>query len=149
MAFEVVALFLRPICILKKKILQYNIHLFTDTNSVICKIIVGERWERRQWREERPERVAAVCVQRRRTVAKAHTGHRNRAMTTHGSMCLNRPLRNVCKRRKIYYESNWNCSSGGCSRYNNTKFDKTLVTLDLYIEHKKAVTQKNCGTALI
>ena len=44
-------------------------------------IIVGERWERRLWREERPERVAAVGVQRRRTVAKAHTGHRNRGAT--------------------------------------------------------------------
>ena len=38
----------------------------------------GERWERRRWREERPERVAAVGVQRSRTVGKAHTGHRNR-----------------------------------------------------------------------
>ena len=40
----------------------------------------GERWERRLWREERPERVAAVCVQRRRAVAKAHTGNRNRTI---------------------------------------------------------------------
>ena len=38
----------------------------------------GERWERCLWQMKRPERVAAVCVQRRRTVAKAHTGHRNR-----------------------------------------------------------------------
>ena len=32
----------------------------------------GERWERRRWREERPERVAAVCVQRRRSRQGAH-----------------------------------------------------------------------------
>ena len=30
----------------------------------------GERWERRQWREERPERVAAVGEGRRRTDAE-------------------------------------------------------------------------------
>ena len=38
----------------------------------------GEQWERRLWRKKRPERVAAVGVQRSRTVGKAHTGHRNR-----------------------------------------------------------------------
>ena len=32
------------------------------------------------------ERVAAVCVQRRRSVAKAHTGHRNRHMTHCGNV---------------------------------------------------------------
>jgi len=30
-----------------------------------------------RWQEERPERVAAVGVQRWRAVDKAHTGHRN------------------------------------------------------------------------
>ena len=39
----------------------------------------GERADCRLWREEEGERVAAVGVQRRRAVAKAHTGHRNRA----------------------------------------------------------------------
>ena len=39
---------------------------------------IGERWERRLWREERPERVAAVGEQRSCTDSKAHTGHRNR-----------------------------------------------------------------------
>ena len=34
----------------------------------------GERWERRLWREERPERVAAVCVQRRRTSPRRTQG---------------------------------------------------------------------------
>ena len=38
----------------------------------------GERWERRQWREERPERVAAVGERRTRTAGKESTGHRNR-----------------------------------------------------------------------
>ena len=38
----------------------------------------GERCERRQGREKGAERVAAVGVQRSRTVGKAHTGHRNR-----------------------------------------------------------------------
>ena len=38
----------------------------------------GERADCRQWREEGGERVAAVGVQRSRTVGKAHTGHRNR-----------------------------------------------------------------------
>ena len=38
----------------------------------------GERWERCQRQIQRPERVAAVGVQRRRSVAKAHTGYRNR-----------------------------------------------------------------------
>ena len=44
----------------------------------------GERGERRQWREERPERVAAVGAPRSRTVGKAHTGHRNRVDTQNG-----------------------------------------------------------------
>ncbi len=48
----------------------------TATETVIP--TMGERWERGLWREERPERVAAVGVQRRRLVAKAHTGYRNR-----------------------------------------------------------------------
>ena len=30
----------------------------------------GERWERRRWREERPERVAVVGERRRHIVAK-------------------------------------------------------------------------------
>ena len=38
----------------------------------------GERCDRRRWRRKGAERVAAVGVQRRRAVAKAHTGHRNR-----------------------------------------------------------------------
>ena len=38
----------------------------------------GERWERRLWREERPERVAAVGERRSRIVGKESTGHRNR-----------------------------------------------------------------------
>ena len=42
----------------------------------------GERWERRLWREERPERVAAVGERRSRTVGKESTGHRNRDCTT-------------------------------------------------------------------
>ena len=39
---------------------------------------MGERWAHRLRRIKRPERVAAVCVQRSRIVGKAHTGHRNR-----------------------------------------------------------------------
>ena len=38
----------------------------------------GERWERRRGRIQRPERVAAVGVQRSRSADKAYTGHRNR-----------------------------------------------------------------------
>ena len=38
----------------------------------------GERWERRRWREERLERVAAVGERRSRAVGKESTGHRNR-----------------------------------------------------------------------
>ena len=38
----------------------------------------GERWERCRWQMKRPERVAAVGVQRSRTDGKAHTGHPNR-----------------------------------------------------------------------
>ena len=38
----------------------------------------GERPDRRRWRMQGGERVAAVCVQRRRAVGKAHTGYRNR-----------------------------------------------------------------------
>ena len=72
---------------------MYKSLMLINTNSVICKIIVGERWERCLWQMKRPERVAAVCVQRRRTVAKAHTGHRNRAMTSRGSMWALTPTR--------------------------------------------------------
>ena len=38
----------------------------------------GERWERRRWRGKRPERVAAVGVQRSRFVGKVYTGYRNK-----------------------------------------------------------------------
>ena len=38
----------------------------------------GERWERRRWREERPERVAAVDRWGRRSAANEDAGHRNR-----------------------------------------------------------------------
>ena len=51
----------------------------------------GERWERCLWQMKRPERVAAVCVQRRRSVVKAHTGHRNRIMGSDGSAGFPRP----------------------------------------------------------
>mgnify|MGYP003308570182 CR=1 FL=1 len=44
----------------------------------------GERWERRQWREERPERVAAVGERRSRIVGKESTGHRNRNRSSGG-----------------------------------------------------------------
>ena len=37
-----------------------------------------ERGERCRWQIKRPERVAAVGVQRSRSVGKAHTGYRNR-----------------------------------------------------------------------
>ena len=94
---------------------RYNLLPFTDTNSVICKIIVGgrtqfaptkmfdrirrgglrppvkcivkgerymkatgERWERRRWREERPERVAAVSRCQGALPTQADAGHRNR-----------------------------------------------------------------------
>ena len=40
----------------------------------------GERRERCRGQMKRPERVAAVGVQRRRAVAEAHTGHRNRGL---------------------------------------------------------------------
>jgi len=126
---------------------RYNLLAFTDTNSVICKIIVGglaslfegggiceandgrsvvrtmghspshglrraspliegaegcrrkgerymkatgERCDRCLWQEKRAERVAAVCVQRGRTVAKAHTGHRNRNCQKSGRFGKNR-----------------------------------------------------------
>ena len=41
---------------------------------------LGERGDRCQWQMKGAERVAAVGVQRRRAVAEAHTGHRNRAI---------------------------------------------------------------------
>ena len=42
---------------------------------------LGERGDRCQWQIKEAERVAAVGVQRRRAVAEAHTGHRNRDRT--------------------------------------------------------------------
>ena len=38
----------------------------------------GERWERRRGREERPERVAAVCRCQGALTPQADAGHRNR-----------------------------------------------------------------------
>ena len=38
----------------------------------------GERWERRQWREERPERVAAVDKIEDQRKPEDFIGHRNR-----------------------------------------------------------------------
>ena len=40
----------------------------------------GERCDRCRWQMKGAERVAAVGVQRSRTVGKAHTGHRNRTV---------------------------------------------------------------------
>ena len=37
---------------------------------------LGKRGDCRRWREKGAERSAAVCVQRSRTIGKAHTGHR-------------------------------------------------------------------------
>ena len=57
----------------------------------------GERSERRRGREKRGERVAAVCVQRRRIVAKAHTGRRNRGLQyffRHAEKCTSSPISN-------------------------------------------------------
>ena len=41
----------------------------------------GERWERRRWREERPERVAAVDRCQGAPPTQADVGHRNRETT--------------------------------------------------------------------
>ena len=38
----------------------------------------GERWERRRWREERPERVAAVDKIEGKRKPEDFIGHRNR-----------------------------------------------------------------------
>ena len=42
----------------------------------------GERWERRQWREERPEQVAAVDRCQGAPSTQADVGHRNRDCKT-------------------------------------------------------------------
>ena len=76
----------------------------------------GERWERCRWQVKRPERVAAVGERRSRTVGKESTGHRNR-----------------------------NCSSGGCSRYNNTKALKTAQTLGFFADHVQTIIEKTGG----
>ena len=55
---------------------QYGIALLSFRASAHTG--VGERWEHRLWRIQRPERVAVVGVQRSRTVGKAHTGYHNR-----------------------------------------------------------------------
>ena len=44
----------------------------------------GERWERRQWREERPERVAAIGERGSRTVGNESTEYRNRNCSSGG-----------------------------------------------------------------
>ena len=49
--------------------------MLTDVET---SLLLGERTERCQWQMKRGERVAAVDVQRRHTVAKAHIGYRNR-----------------------------------------------------------------------
>ena len=48
-----------------------------QTERVGAHRYVRERWERCRWQIQRPERVAAVCMQRSHIVGKAHTGHRN------------------------------------------------------------------------
>jgi len=47
--------------------------------------VSGERWKRRRWQRKGGERVAVVCVQRSRTVGKAHTGYHNRRA---GHLCV-------------------------------------------------------------
>ncbi len=42
---------------------------------------LGERGERRRWREERPERVAAVYIFKAAVTAAENIGHRNRGDT--------------------------------------------------------------------
>ena len=46
----------------------------------------GERWERRLWREERPERVAAVDRCQGAPSTQADVGHRNRNRPSGGGM---------------------------------------------------------------
>ena len=56
---------------------------------------LGKRGERRRWREERPERSAAVGVQRSRFIGKAHTGLQNGAFALVPYRLLGCGVRNV------------------------------------------------------
>jgi len=47
--------------------------------SIDLRVPGGERWERRQWRMKRPERVAAVYIFKAALTAAENIGHRNRA----------------------------------------------------------------------
>ena len=84
---------------IKKQILRYNLLPFTDTNSVICKIIVGNGLPRQcaHW-------LAMTVVVGSRNDYRTSTSFRGRL----------RPWESVSqhrKRRKIYYEGNRNCPS--------------------------------------
>ena len=57
------------------------VFLMPGWSAVACEqskaLALGERADRCQRQVKGGERVAAVCVQRSRSVGKAHTGHRN------------------------------------------------------------------------
>ena len=69
---------------------------------------LGERGERRRWREERPERVAAVYIFKAALTAAENIGHRNRVDTQNRSLQMSVTrlnnescLRNQKERRAI------------------------------------------------
>ena len=76
---------------------------------------IGERPERCRWQKQRGERVAAVCVQRRRADAKAHTGHRNRK--TQGNF----------ERFSLLFIKKLICGCGGIGRLIGFRFQRASV----------------------
>ena len=58
----------------------------------------GERWERRLWREERPERSAAVYIFKAAQTAAENIGYRKRGCRT--------DVRNVLARGRILLGGN-------------------------------------------
>ena len=62
----------------------------------------GEQGDRRLWRIKGAERVAGVGVQRRRTAAKAHTGHPNR-MQRRAALVREQPAFSASPRRLFGY----------------------------------------------
>ena len=90
--------------------MRYNLSLFTDTNSVICKIIVGGLASLFEG--------GGICEANDGGSVVCTIGHSPSHGLRRASPLIEGGQGMLQKRRKIYYEGYRNCPSGGGMRYN-------------------------------
>ena len=73
-------------------LLQYKLLPFADTNSVICKMIVGERWECPRAIDNRPYKYAPTFLNVGAGIARPQTSVKRRKIYYEGHRGAMRPL---------------------------------------------------------